>query len=228
MIKAVIFDVDNTLYSYTKAHEAAFQALTAYAEKELGLSADMFERLHKEAERELKAYMGEAAAFHNRCIRYQTILERRGLPLSPHVLAMYDLYWGTLLAASVPSDGAVEVLRKLKERGVCLGVGTDMTARMQFKKLERLGLLPYMDFLVSSEEAGVEKPAEAFFARCAEKADCRRTECLFVGDSLEKDVRGALNAGLHAVWYRPQGLCAQETAPQITALMQLLRFAEAL
>ena len=43
MIKAVIFDVDNTLYSYTKAHKAAFDALAAYADRELGMSRPLFE-----------------------------------------------------------------------------------------------------------------------------------------------------------------------------------------
>ena len=35
MIKAVIFDVDNTLYNFTKAHKAAFRALAAYADERL-------------------------------------------------------------------------------------------------------------------------------------------------------------------------------------------------
>ena len=37
MIKAVIFDIDNTLYSYDKAHEQAFPKLAGYAEAELGI-----------------------------------------------------------------------------------------------------------------------------------------------------------------------------------------------
>ena len=86
MIKAVIFDVDNTLYSYTKAHEAAFDALAAYADRELGMSHPLFEELHQRTEHELRTYMGEVAALHNRCIRYQIMLENQGLPLYPHVL----------------------------------------------------------------------------------------------------------------------------------------------
>ena len=54
MIKAVIFDVDNTLYSYTDAHEAAFDRLAAYADRELGLSRALFEELHQRTEHELR------------------------------------------------------------------------------------------------------------------------------------------------------------------------------
>lgn len=78
MIKAVIFDVDNTLYSYTEAHRPAFEALSAYAQRELGMSRISFEDLHEKTEGRLRAYMGEVAALHNRCIRYQIMLESQG------------------------------------------------------------------------------------------------------------------------------------------------------
>lgn len=221
MIKAVIFDVDNTLYSYTKAHGKAFAALSAYADKNLGLSPENFENLHKRAERELRAYMGNVAAVHNRLIRYQIMLENSDLPLYPHALNMDELYWNTLIDAAVPSDGALDALKLLKKQGVRIGIGTDMTARIQFKKLTALGLLPYIDFLVSSEEAGAEKPDPVIFRRCAAKAGCKEQECLFVGDSLKKDVLGAEAAGLKAVWYCPDGYRDEADVPQITNLLEL-------
>ncbi len=227
MIKTVIFDVDNTLYSYTEAHKEAFKALTAYAEEKLGLSQEDFEKLHQDTEKELRAYMGNVAALHNRCIRYQVMLERRGIPLYPHVLKMNDLYWNRLLEAAEPSDGALDTIKALKGQGIRIGIGTDMTARVQFLKLETLGILSYVDFLVSSEEAGAEKPEQAFFARCVEKAGCGADECLFVGDNLTKDVLGAVDAGLHGVWYCPKGAGKTADVLQITELLQLLEKASA-
>ena len=221
MIKAVIFDVDNTLYSYTKAHEAAFDALATYADRELGMSRPLFEELHQRTEHELRTYMGEVAALHNRCIRYQIMLENQGLPLYPHVLNMNGIYWDALLAAAVPSAGVTDAIRILKEKGIRIGIGTDMTARIQFKKLEVLGLLLYVDFLVSSEEAGAEKPEASFFARCVEKSGCRAEECLFVGDSMRKDVQGAMDAGLQAAWYRPDKPENQTHVLQIMDMLQL-------
>ncbi|MCD8050362.1 MAG: HAD-IA family hydrolase [Clostridiales bacterium] len=220
MIKVVIFDIDNTLYSFDAAHQVAFAALLDYAQRELDIAPDEFRRLHKEMNQELKGRMGNCAAIHNRLIRYQNILERLDKPIG-HALRMSDLYWNTLLDVMQPSPGAVETAERLKERGLKLGVGTDMTARMQFVKLERLGLLPYIDFLVSSEEAQAEKPAPALFARCVEKAGVRPEECLFVGDNLEKDVHGAQAAGLQALWYRPQGAAEGTAERSITALDRL-------
>lgn len=223
MIKAVIFDVDNTLYSFTRAHEKAFGELLQYARQKLGMSEEFFRALHQKTEKELRTYMGEVAALHNRCIRYQVMLENQGLPLYPHVLKMNELYWETLLKAAVPSKGAEETMKGLRAQGVRIGIGTDMTARVQFQKLEALGLLSYIDFLVSSEEAGAEKPQAAFFDRCMKKAGCDRQECLFVGDNLKKDVQGAADAGLRALWYRPEGPKDQTDVPQIADLTELLQ-----
>lgn len=203
MIKAVIFDIDNTLYSYDKAHEQAFPKLTGYAEAELGIPEAEFREAYSREYAAVRKRLGETAAIHNRLVRIQRVLEKRGLPLAPHVLRMTDLYWYSLIDAMEPEPHAEETIRSLKASGFRLGIGTDMTARVQFQKLERLGMLGYFDFIVSSEEAGVDKPAPEMFALCVKKAGCRPEECLFIGDSLKKDVRGALAAGMSAAWYCP-------------------------
>ena len=203
MIRTVIFDIDDTLYDYLGANEKALDALSAYAQEQFGwgpgragqLSVEMMHRLH--------AQMGDVSAYHNRAIRFQNILEEHGLPLSPHAVRMTDLYWKTLVDASVPSPGAAETMRALNERGIRIGIGTDMTTYIQLYKLEHLGLLQYVDFVVTSEEACAEKPSADFFACCVRKSGCRPEECLFVGDNYRKDYQGARNAGMQALWFVP-------------------------
>lgn len=220
MIHTVIFDIDNTLYSYDDAHCIAFQALCRYAQRELGLAPERFQALYDEANRDMKRRVGKNAAIHNRLIRCQNLLEGLGLPLR-HALAMSQLYWDTLIGAAVPSPGAVCAVRTMKERGRRIGVGTDMTARLQLKKLEKLGVLDEVDFVVSSEEVQAEKPSAALFARCIEKAQAPAEQCLFVGDNLERDVGGALSAGMQALWYCPKGAPEGTEVPFITSLEQL-------
>jgi putative hydrolase of the HAD superfamily len=97
-----------------------------------------------------------------------------------------------------------------------------MTARLQFVKLTRLGLMPFIDFMVSSEEACAEKPASKFFGTCMEKAACERKQCMFVGDSIKKDVLGATNAGLVGIWYNPENKETKENVTSIVELSQVL------
>lgn len=203
MIKAVIFDIDNTLYSYDSAHAVAWEALCAYAKEKLDMDAEAFAASHKAAQQIVKERLGaDCAALHNRQLRYQVLLEENQKPLC-HAIAMNDLYWNTLIAAARPEPGILECLRALKQAGYILGIGTDMTIDYQLKKLMSLQMLPFFDFVVSSEEVNVEKPHEKLFACCARKADVRPEECLFVGDNLKKDVYGASNAGMESVWFCP-------------------------
>lgn len=223
MIKAVVFDIDNTLYSFDRAHAVAFEALTEYAERELLLSPERFRTLVKQANEQLKHNTGgNCAAIHNRLIRFQLLLEKLRLPLS-HAPRMEAVYWNKLLEVAQIEPYAVECIQSLKKQGIRIGIGTDMTANWQFVKLERLGLLDSIDFMVSSEEASIEKPAEHFFALCVEKAQCLPKECMFVGDNVKKDVRGALAAGMNAVWYHPEGLTSTEEKPTATQIIHSFR-----
>lgn len=204
MIKAVIFDIDNTLYSYDAAHETAFAALCGYMKRHFDMDAATFTDLHKKAMAVVKGRLGgECAALHNRLLRYQVLLEMEKLPLHPHALAMNDLYWDTLIEAAQPSPGAAECIPALKKAGYILGIGTDMTVDYQLKKLTKLQMLPWFDFIVSSEEVLTEKPDRKLFLLCAEKAGAAPEECLFVGDNLEKDIFGAKEAGMQALWFAP-------------------------
>lgn len=203
MVRAVIFDIDNTLYSYDNAHEAAWEKLCAYAKQHLGMEPEQFARCHKAAQQIVKERLGaDCAALHNRQLRYQILLEENRKPLH-HAIAMNALYWDTLIAAAEPNPGIMECLAALKEHGYILGIGTDMTIDYQLKKLVSLQMLPYFDFIVSSEEVNVEKPHKKLFACCANKANVPAEQCLFVGDNLEKDVMGGKNAGMDALWYCP-------------------------
>jgi putative hydrolase of the HAD superfamily len=219
VIKTVIFDLDNTLYSFDDANKIAYTKLLDYVERNLPIALDEFSRLYDYFKKSLPQ---NNSVCHNRLVRFQKILETHNLPLYPHALEMDSIYWETLVEAAVPSLGAVTTLEELKLRGIRIGIGTDMTARIQFVKLTKLGMLPYIDFIVSSEEACAEKPSPQFFATCVEKAGCEAGECIFVGDSLRKDVIGASSAGLNGVWYNPENKETKDDVTSIVELSQLL------
>jgi FMN hydrolase / 5-amino-6-(5-phospho-D-ribitylamino)uracil phosphatase len=65
---------------------------------------------------------------------------------------------------------------------------------------ERCGLQTRFEFVVFSEEIGVEKPDPAIFRVACVKAGCSPTELMHVGDSLTSDVHGAKLVGAVSVW----------------------------
>ena len=102
-----------------------------------------------------------------------------------------------------------------------------MTAIEQFRKLKALGLLDLVDFVASSEEAGIEKPNPGLFDLVVEKARCAPSEILFVGDNLRKDVLGATAAGMRAVWLQPDP-AARAGRPEVAAVGSLADLSAAL
>ena len=226
MIKAVIFDIDNTLYNYDHAHAAGMEALCGYAKEQLGWTKERFLQEYREIMSEIHARAGEVSTIHNRIIRFTCMLEKNGLPLHPHALCMYNAYWENMIGSMERIPGTDLVLQELKRRGIRIGIGTDMTALIQMRKLEYLGLLAYIDFVVTSEEACIDKPGAELFRLCVQKAGSSAGECLFVGDSLEKDYLGAIGAGLQALWFVPdwKSETAQKTiAEKKTEKLRIIR-----
>ena len=223
MVKAVIFDIDNTLYSYDDAHEYGWAALCDYVKAHLNMDADTFKQEIAKAAADVKQRLNaDCAALHNRTLRFQVMLERNRLPIT-HAGPMGELYWDTLIRHAEPTPGSLACLAKLKAQGYVLGIGTDMTVEYQLKKLEKLQMLPLFDFIVTSEEANVEKPNEKLFQICAMKAGVSPEECLFVGDSLKKDVLGPKAMGMPSLWYctDPQKAAAHPEVESISHFDQL-------
>jgi putative hydrolase of the HAD superfamily len=215
MIKAVIFDIDNTLYSYDDGNTYGMERLFSYAFEHFKIGKDEFLLKYKLAQKTVEKRLGKkCAAIHNRLIRMETVLELLEKPYFPHAINMYHSYWDGLLGVLKAEPGAVECINTLKKMGIKIGIGTDMTAYIQYKKIEKLGIGPLIDVLVVSEEVGVEKPDPYFFKVCVEKLGCYPEKCLFVGDNLIKDVKGALDSGMQACWYNP----SEKYSDQITEI----------
>lgn len=94
---------------------------------------------------------------------------------------------------------AEPTLKSLKKRGCILGVIAN-GERIIREALRKLSLSQYLDDITLSEEAGVEKPDPRIYQMVIEKFGLRPQECVFVGDTIDVDLRGARMAGMSAVW----------------------------
>lgn len=139
------------------------------------------------------------------------------MPLS---LQIYEIYWSTFLEKMSLRDGAREFMECMKKHGMRIMICTDLTAHIQHRKIEALGIAEEINFLVTSEEAGVEKPAPEVFAFCLEKLKLSAEEVCFIGDDLRKDVEGAKAAGMRAILYRPEEPEAAQFAAMAEEILQ--------
>jgi putative hydrolase of the HAD superfamily len=102
-----------------------------------------------------------------------------------------------------PFPEAVATLRALRGLGIRVGVLTNGPSGFQRRKLDVSGLGPELDAIAISGELGVAKPERAAFDKALALLDTRAEETAMVGDSLENDVLGAMNAGLAAAVWMP-------------------------
>jgi len=81
-----------------------------------------------------------------------------------------------------------------------IGLLTNGSSDLQRLKLAQSGMGAYFDAVVISGEVGVGKPSEAIFSEILEQLDARPEDSIMVGDSWERDIVGATNAGMSALW----------------------------
>lgn len=195
----IFFDLDNTFYSYSPAHEAAQDSVRAKAMQMFSISKKHFDNACIEARTQIKKQLPDHAASHSRLLYFQRMLEIMGL--GSQILLALDFeqtYWRTFLAKARLFEGVKEVLDELRLQGVALAIVTDLTAQIQFRKIVLFELDKFFDCVVTSEEAGFEKPHHAPFLLAENKLRLKNGIIWMVGDSVAKDIRGA-KAALGAV-----------------------------
>ena len=210
MIKAVVFDLDNTLYAYDPLDQEAGQRVQDFTCRMLGISKDRYQEAYQFGRAETKRKLGNVASSHNRLLYFQKTLEYMKVKPMPLSLQMYEMYWGTCLEKMQLFPGARSLIDSLCEKGIMIAVCTDLTAHIQHRKLIALGLSDDIFCLVTSEEAGREKPASEMFALCLEKLGLPAEEVCYIGDNYSKDIVGAKACGMKAIWFHPEKPAGQQ------------------
>ena len=116
--------------------------------------------------------------------------------------------------------GARELLEAARAAGLRLGVVSNWSAALP-KLLEGLGLAPHLDVVVCSAIEGCEKPQGAIFELALARCRVAPGAALHAGDDPERDVRGALAAGLRAVLVDHPGTMTCAEAPVASSLDEL-------
>ena len=190
--KAVIFDTDNTLYPYKPAHEAALKEVVVKAQNLLKVDKEDFLETFENSRKKIKSQLGNTAASHSRLLYFQKTIEQLGM--GTRIFLTLDLeqtYWRTFLANTRLFDHVKEFLQLLKGQGVKTANITDLTAQIQFRKIVFFGLDEFFDYVVTSEEAGKDKPSRKPFDLALEKLQVEQEKVWMIGDSAENDIYGA-------------------------------------
>ncbi len=214
--QAIIFDTDNTLYPYDPAHKAATKAVEIKACDLLGVSLKEFNQAFITARLEIKGRLNKTASSHSRLLYYKRTIEILGL--NTQILMTLDLeqtYWRTFLSNCQLFPEVREFIIDLKNAGVVIAIITDLTAQIQFRKVIYFGLDNYFDYVVTSEEAGTDKPSKAPFEIALKKLQTLPENIWMIGDDANADIMGALQFNMLTIQKKHQGVSVNKKATHV-------------
>ncbi|WP_409252619.1 HAD family hydrolase [Bacillus sp. SCS-153A] len=189
-MKAILFDLDRTLHdrdaSVIQFLQAQHQRLNS-----LHHTAIPTTYIDRFIELECNGYVWKDQV-------YASLANEFNLPLSPEEL-LEDYLVGFHQHCRV-MEGASDILSSLRSAGYKLGMITNGKTGVQNNTINSLGIRKYFDCIIISEEAGIKKPDPDIFTLAAEALNVTPSECLYVGDHYENDVKAARVSGMKAAW----------------------------
>jgi putative hydrolase of the HAD superfamily len=230
MIKAVCFDLHNTLAYYEPPREKVYAKACRESGIEIEptalyqplLDADAFWREENSRSPVGKRPKAEQMVAY---IEYATrVFRGAGLELDPKLVPQILTKVQQIGLRFKPYDDVLSILKLLKSRNLILGVisnvGEDIVAICR-----RLGLEPYLDFYVTSFEVGSDKPRPGIFLAALEKAQVKPVEAIYVGDQYDLDVIGARGVGIKAVLLdRSDSFPSITDCPRICSLAEIVSY----
>jgi len=195
LVRAIIFDLDNTLTDFMKMKEEAISAaIDGMIDAGLQLSREAvrarIDAIYKEQGLEFQQVFDE-------------LLESELGRIDPKILASGIVAYRKARGSSLKTYPHVQLaLLELTKRGIRLGVVSDAPRAQAWLRLCDLSLQHVFDVVVTFEDTGERKPGPAPFREALRRLGVTAEETLMVGDWPERDVVGAKSLGMKTVFAR--------------------------
>ena len=223
--KGILLDLDDTLYDYESAHIPALKAALSMLSEAWQIKPETVKAAFQDSRVCVHQQLSGLAASHHRLLYFQGVCERLNHnPLQWGLLA-YETYWDCFLTQMRLREGVTDFLSAVSVP-ICLI--SDLTAHIQFRKLAFLNLQDRINAVVTSEEAGHEKPHPFIFSLALKKLKMDAHEVCMIGDNFEKDCMGALGVGMAAYWYHKGGSVPAQFSHSVTPFSSFLDLGEKL
>ncbi len=182
-ITAVLFDMDNTLFDFVEAKISACNAVN----RRLGLDRgwDLLFYFLRQDGRSFEDW-GHIRDF----------MKDNGVFSEDLFAECCSIYEEVKIRTLTPYPYIGETLKELKEQGFFLSVVTDAYFENAVIRLEKTGLYPMFDEVITADMTGAYKPDPKVFLYALEKMGRNPPEVLMVGDSLRRDIGPAKKIGM--------------------------------
>jgi HAD superfamily hydrolase (TIGR01549 family) len=226
-IKAVLFDIDGTLFDRHNAQRLIFRAFKQeYASLFDGIDEYMLMAIYYEAGRLAGEYFytdnDKNLLYLYRFQMFLTMLGRE----DGYAQGMADFYVDQYTKVNSEIPDAREVVKRLA-KSYPIGVITNGISLGQRAKLQSLGIIPLLKCVLISEEFGIAKPDRQIFEKAAADLGLKTGDCLYIGNTFDHDIMGGLEAGMQTCWFNPKKAAPEDDKIkpdyQIEKLSELLK-----
>lgn len=210
----LFFDLDHTLWDFRTNSRAVLLELHAELGMEgRGIAAPRFVEVYEAVNAELwKGYDGGVIPKDVlRALRFRKALGHFGVRDARLAKELEETYMDRCPHRSALNPGVLQLLRDLRPR-YRMHIITNGFLETQLVKLSASGIRPFFDVVLTSEQAGANKPSARIFRHALRSARAKAEESLMIGDNAVADIGGARNAGIDQAHYTVEA----EGDPQAT------------
>jgi putative hydrolase of the HAD superfamily len=182
--KYVVFDLDGTLYDYDLACKYGLSQLFIFLGAEFKISKVDLEEMFKKAKATSKNQTNLTAESHNLILYIIKMFEIYKIPLNLELIVECEnVYWSNFISRIEPYEKLEEFIIDLKSIGTNLVLITDMSAKIQIRKLIALNLDKVFDIFISSDRIGGDKITGKPFKYLNELVDLTEENVWYIGDN---------------------------------------------
>lgn len=225
MYQHIFFDLDRTLWDFeTNSHETLVELIDKYKLVEKGISSPItfineYYTINDLLWEEYR--QGKIDKEHLRFERFKRALDKYEI-VDRKLIEDFGndyVYLSPLKTNLLPHTE--EILDYLKSKYV-LHIITNGFEEVQHIKLKNSGIDHYFSEIITSERAGYKKPDKRIFDFSVSLADTQVEKSIMIGDSLDADILGAKNAGMHQIFFNPnEEDHSEEITHEISSLKEL-------
>ena len=200
-VRAVLFDLDHTLFDTEKTERHALATIARAADVRLGPRAiETYREVNMHVWGEYRA--GRITSKELRVLRFHLWLERMNRDPA-HARRLAPLYLEEFSSRGDLIAGAMKAVRGISRLGLRLGVVTNGIDRVQRRRLRASGLMDAFPVVVTSERAGFTKPDPRIMEIALKRLRLGPEEAVYVGDDPQVDGVAANRASMPFVWFNP-------------------------
>lgn len=223
-ITDVFFDLDHTLWDFEKNSALAFE--TVFKMQDLEVDMTHFLQFYVPINRQYweRYRKDEISQKELRYGRLKDTFDLIKFPVTDDLVEVLSVeYIHYLPKFNHLFDGTIEILDYLKSK-YNLHIITNGFAEIQGNKLDNSYISHYFKTITNSEMAGVKKPNQKIFDFALNLAQTKKENSIMIGDCIEADVQGALDAGLDAVFFNENNVPVASTIKQVNHLLELKKY----